>query len=93
MKCVHTFGNGRHKRQADITLLFQYTSLHLLLLSSADFLKINFFKNSFTSTIRESNHLSPDQDQLVGPDLDLNCLQRLSTDDKVAINKERVKRH
>ena len=24
MKCVHTFGNGRHKRQADITLLFEY---------------------------------------------------------------------
>ena len=25
MKCVHTFGTGRHNRQADITLLFQYT--------------------------------------------------------------------
>ena len=25
MKCVHTFETGRHKRQADITLLFQYT--------------------------------------------------------------------
>ena len=24
MKCVHTFGTGRHKRQADITLLFEY---------------------------------------------------------------------
>ena len=24
MKCVHTFGTCRHKRQADITLLFQY---------------------------------------------------------------------
>ena len=24
MKCVHTFGTGRHKRQADTTLLFQY---------------------------------------------------------------------
>ena len=24
MKCVHTFGTGSHKRQADITLLFQY---------------------------------------------------------------------
>ena len=24
MKCVHTFGTGRHKRKADITLLFQY---------------------------------------------------------------------
>ena len=25
MKRVRTFGTGRHKRQADITLLFQYT--------------------------------------------------------------------
>ena len=24
MKCIHPFGTGRHKRQADITLLFQY---------------------------------------------------------------------
>ena len=29
MKCVHTFGTGRHKRQADIALLFQYTK-HIL---------------------------------------------------------------
>ena len=27
MICVHTFGNGRHKRQADITLFFEYTSI------------------------------------------------------------------
>ena len=25
MKYVHTFGTGRHQRQADITLLFEYT--------------------------------------------------------------------
>ena len=24
MKCVHTFGTGRHKRPADITLMFEY---------------------------------------------------------------------
>ena len=24
MKCVHSFGTGRHKRQADIILLFEY---------------------------------------------------------------------
>ena len=24
MKCFHTFGNGRHKRQEHITLLFEY---------------------------------------------------------------------
>ena len=28
MKCVHTFGTGRHKRQADITFLFQYRIQH-----------------------------------------------------------------
>ena len=28
MKCVHTFKTGRHKRQAYITLLFQYTFTH-----------------------------------------------------------------
>ena len=27
MKCVHTFGTGRHTRQADITLLFENISL------------------------------------------------------------------
>ena len=29
MKCVHTFGTGRHKRQADITFLFQYSIIFL----------------------------------------------------------------
>ena len=27
MKCVHPFGTGRHKRQADIALLCQYRTL------------------------------------------------------------------
>ena len=40
-------------------------------------------KNSARNTIRVSNMLDPDQDrQNVGPDLDPNCLQRLSADDK-----------
>ena len=30
MKCVHTLRTGRHKRQADITLLFQYTCTRFL---------------------------------------------------------------
>ena len=57
----------------------------MLLLSSVDFfLKINFFKNSFRSTIGVSNSLDPDKDQLsFGPDLDPNFFQRLSADDKV----------
>ena len=44
------------------------------------FFKINFFlQNSFTDTIRVSNSLDPDQGQhFVIPDLDPNCLHRLS---------------
>ena len=30
MKSVHSFGTGKHKRQADITLLFQYRSAALV---------------------------------------------------------------
>ena len=45
--------------------------------------KINQFKNSFRNTIRVSNASNPDQDQQnVGPDLGLTCLQRSSTVDK-----------
>ena len=46
------------------------------------FFKINFFlKNSFKNTLRVSNGLDPDQDRhFVGPDLDLNVLQKLSAD-------------
>ena len=37
----------------------------------------------FRNTIRVSNSLDPDQARcFVGPDLDPNCLQRLSADDK-----------
>ena len=85
---------AKHLLTCKFILYSLYTSLHLLLLSSADFLKINFFKNSFTNSIRVSNNLDPDQDrQVVGPDLGPNCLQRLSADDKVAADKGRVKRH
>ena len=50
----------------------------------ADFLfKINFFKISFKNTIRVSKGLYPDQGRRsVSADLDLNCLQRFSLDDK-----------
>ena len=38
---------------------------------------------SCMNTIRVSNSLDTDQDQHnVGPDIDLNCLQRLSADGK-----------
>ena len=48
------------------------------------FFKISFFKIFFfSSTIRVSNCWDPEQDRrCVGPDLDQNCLQMLSIDDK-----------
>ena len=52
-------------------------------LSPADFFFQNqlFLKNSFRNTIRVSNSLDPDQARhYVGPDLDPNCLQRLSAE-------------
>ena len=44
------------------------------------------------NTIRVSSSFDPDQArQNVGPDLDSNCLQRLSADDKLATCKALVK--
>ena len=41
-----------------------------------------FLKISFGNSIRVSNILDPDKARnFVGPDLDPNCLQRLSADD------------
>ena len=58
-------------------------------MSSADFSKLTFSKNTFRNTTRVSNGFEPDQDQrYVGPDLDPNCLQRLSA---VIASKARVK--
>ena len=57
----------------------------MLLSSSADaFKKFSYFKKkSFRNTIKVLNHLDPDQDRhSVGRDLDLNCLQRFSADNK-----------
>ena len=50
----------------------------MLLLSSADFFKINFFEKFFQEHyqgVKQFGHS-------VGPDMGSNCLQRLSTDDK-----------
>ena len=42
-----------------------------------------FIKNSFWNTIRVSYYLDPNQNKsYVGPGLGLNCLQRLSADNK-----------
>ena len=54
----------------------------MLFLSSSDFFKINFFENSFRNTIRVSINFDPDQAQrFIVPDLDPNCLQKLSADE------------
>ena len=52
-------------------------------LSSAEFFsKLIFLKKSFMNEIRVSNSLDTDQARrIVGPDLDPNCLPRLSADD------------
>ena len=63
----------------------------MILLASADFFQNSFSKSSFRNTIKVSNGLVQDQDQQnVCPDLDPNCLQRLSEDVKVAASKETV---
>ena len=56
----------------------------MLLLSSADFFKINFLKKNHSGTLKVSNSLDPAQDRrFVGPDLHPNCIQRLSADNNV----------
>ena len=45
--------------------------------------KLTFSKISFRNTISMSNSSDPDQARrFVGPNLDTNCLQRLSADEK-----------
>ena len=63
--------------------------LHIVRVNSACcvtfHLKIKIFSSnySFRNTIRVSNSLDPDHDlPSVRPDLDPNCLQRLSADNK-----------
>ena len=58
-------------------------------LFSADFSQNQLSKKSFRNSTRVSNSLEPDPArQVVGPDLFLNCLQRLSADNT---SKQRVK--
>ena len=63
-------------------LTIAYLVIFHAFLSSADFFsKSTFSRNSFRNTIRLSNSLDPDlAGRLIGPDLGLNCLQRLSAD-------------
>ena len=50
----------------------------MLLLSSADFFKINFFKKFFQERYQSVNQFG----HSVGPDLGPNCMQRLSADNE-----------
>ena len=43
--------------------------------------KVSFFRKAFRNTIRVSKSLDLDHGRHVGPDLDPNCLQRLSAED------------
>ena len=56
----------------------------MLFLSTTDFFPPkDISKKSFRNAIRASNGLDLDQDRrCVGPDLDSNCLQRLSVDEQ-----------
>ena len=53
--------------------------------------KLTFIKYPFKNAFKVSNNLDPDQERRpVVPNLDPNCLQRLSALDKIAADKERV---
>ena len=56
MKCVYTLRTGRHKRQADITLLFQYI-LKYIAFQRRHFLKIlDYYKTCLPYTIYGRKH-------------------------------------
>ena len=60
-------------------------------LSSSVFFKSTFLEKKIRNIIRMSTSLDPDQARdFLWPDLDPNCLQRLSADD---ISRQRVKLH
>ena len=55
----------------------------MFLLSSADFFHFFSSQENLSVTLSECHTLDPDQERRsVGPDLGLNCLQRLQADDK-----------
>ena len=67
----------------------------MLMLSSADISKLTFSKILSGTLSSISNRLDPDQGQhFVSLDIALNCLQRLSTDDKSPlVGKKEIKCH
>ena len=78
-----------HSRNLTLCMLGNFSCFYCLLLTS---IKIGFSRNSFRNTIRVANSL--DQDQVphsIGPDLGLNCLQRVSADGKSPLAKKELK--
>ena len=63
----------------EIILFACWVIFHAFVIVCWLFSKLNFKKKSFRNIIKVSNSLDPDQGRhSVGPDLDPNCLQRLS---------------
>ena len=62
------------------TLFASLVILHAFFVICCFFQNQLFLKNYFRNTIRVSNSLDPDR-HYIGPDLDPNCLQRISADD------------
>ena len=66
----------------EVYLTKKWAIFHALCRRLIFFLQNHISKSSFRNTIRASNSLDPDQARhYVGPDLDPNCLQMLSTDE------------
>ena len=66
-----------------IDLFACWVSFHAFVVVCCLFSELLFLKNSLRNTFRVSNGLDPDQDRhFISPDMGINCLQRLSTDDK-----------
>ena len=60
----------------------------MLLMSSANFFSKLTFQKILSGTLSVLNSSDPDQDRhFVGPDLDPNCLQSLSADNKSCLNQ------
>ena len=71
--------------------ILQYAGYFCTFLSSADFFRINIFKNSFRNTIKVSNSLNQEQARhFVGPDVGPNCPQRTSADDTCVCLEEKL---
>ena len=66
MKCVHTFGTGRHKRQVDITYCLSIYKSSFYVLRNVFFAMITFFINMFSvKVVEDLTPTSPTNSKLV----------------------------